>query len=243
MTVALGLVCSDGVLVAADSQATSGNIAQPAQKVMIVEDKPVVWAGSGSVYVIEEVEAALRQWLGVGMLLFDLHGLRQELAQVVRTAMSNCYQSAMPGHQIPAASFVFLGLTEQHGEFLLEIAGNGELNWHTARRYYAIGSGRELASVAVEMMRVSLELPLTLREGQVVAYRAIETTCAIAAGHVGVGGPVQMAVVDGAGSRILERPELDEIENLVQGWKAMERSMLTLVTADSVPIPAAPPEL
>ena len=63
MTIAVGLVCSDGVIIASDSMASSGNVAVHADKVYRLDHLPVVWSASGSVYVIEEVEQHLR--LGV----------------------------------------------------------------------------------------------------------------------------------------------------------------------------------
>jgi 20S proteasome alpha/beta subunit len=54
MTVALGLVCSDGVLVASDSMASEGRLASTAVKVHSLPKRPIVWTASGSVFVIEE---------------------------------------------------------------------------------------------------------------------------------------------------------------------------------------------
>lgn len=59
MTVAIGLVCKDGVLVAADSMGSSQNIAMRVPKVHKFANNPVVWTASGSQYVLEEVEAAV----------------------------------------------------------------------------------------------------------------------------------------------------------------------------------------
>ena len=43
MTVALGLVCSDGVLVASDSMASNGRVASAAIKVHRLDKRPIVW--------------------------------------------------------------------------------------------------------------------------------------------------------------------------------------------------------
>src|SRR5689334_9954730 len=59
MTVAIGLVCKDGVLVASDSMASDPLTAHNITKVFKLECCPVVWTASGSVYVIEEVKTAL----------------------------------------------------------------------------------------------------------------------------------------------------------------------------------------
>ena len=59
MTVAIGLVCNDGVLVASDSMASEAQTAHDVTKVFKLDCCPVVWTAAGSVYVIEEVKTAL----------------------------------------------------------------------------------------------------------------------------------------------------------------------------------------
>ena len=120
--------------------------------------------------------------------------------------------------------FLFSGMGGDR-KFLLEIASDGQLNWHTDRGFIAIGSGSEFATVAMELMKPYLEEgPLDLELGQIVAYRTIETTCDVSAGLVRV--PVQMAVADDSGSRVLDRRELYDVEESVQRWKASERGLL-----------------
>ena len=245
MTVALGMVCSDGALIATDSQATSGKITQPVVKARTMRGAATVWCGAGMQYVIEEVEAALASEVESHLLddgdnewkrMFhepNLGAIRSRFADVVRQTMKSCYQAVLPVVSPPGApvprrhpfdtDFLFASMAGDT-KFLLEISGDGQLNWHTDRGFHAIGTGDQFATVVMEAMKPHLEDgPPDLRLGQLVAYRTIDTTCTVSAD---LGGPVQMTVADNNGSRVLDQQELQEIEESVQRWKAAEHGLL-----------------
>src|SRR5262245_9401170 len=147
MTVAIGLVCSDGVLVAADSMASSGPVAAKSIKVRRFGSLPVVGTASGSVYVIEEVEVGLDAFdkavqsdtNAQGLYLApDLNFIRQNLTKPVRQIMGQCYGSALPfglnqsqnGAHPFISDFLFAGFSNDT-PYLLELAHDGQVNWHT----------------------------------------------------------------------------------------------------------------
>jgi 20S proteasome alpha/beta subunit len=241
MTVALSLVCSDGVLVASDSMASNGPIATASIKVHRFDALPIVWTASGSVYVIEEAEAALKSHeanLGLASNLSfadasQLNQLRSGLVGVTTSVMRQCYSSALPfgiqqqinGQHHPfITDFLMTGFADGT-PMLLEVAQDGQANWHTAEGFYAIGSGGAFASVAQALMKHYLDDgPLPLELGMQIAYRTIETACDVSTG--GVRTPVQMAVVDAEGSRIVDSGEIEELKDRVTGWKQVERDAL-----------------
>ena len=59
-----------------------------------------------------------------------------------------------------------------------------------------------------------------MEAAKAIAYRAIETTCNVAA--LGVAMPVQLGVVLEDGAKLLDQAELDETKELVNLWKAKE---------------------
>ena len=101
MTVAIGLVCKDGVLVASDSMASdpSQMVAISTVKVQAFAQNPVVWTSSGSVYVKEEVEAELAAKLDDKPNAFFTEPktllLRGKIREVVHPAVQKCYRSAL----------------------------------------------------------------------------------------------------------------------------------------------------
>ena len=105
VTVALGLACTDGVLVASDSMSSSGQVAMLSKKVHVFEHLPVVWTAAGTVFTIEECETALheldeqsrsrsvvRDWFQAP----DLLAIRQQLSNVVCPTMQRCYERHLP---------------------------------------------------------------------------------------------------------------------------------------------------
>lgn len=244
MTVAIGLVCKDGVVVASDSMSSAGAIAHQGQKVKAVEDLRLVWTASGSVYIIEEVEvamvalgkeaeseAAIRETFQEPKLQLA----RQNIAEHARKSMDKAYKSALSGvAPIPLAGggtrhpwhsdFLFAGYANKT-PYLLEVAGDGQLNWHTTHGFSSVGSGGPFAEVARGLMEHYVqgsEIPVAL--GLWVAFRTIDTTCRVSTQFVGL--PVQLAVVDDSGARVLSQDEVDEVDEGVQGWLVEEKDTL-----------------
>jgi 20S proteasome alpha/beta subunit len=244
MTVAIGLVCANGVVVASDSMSTSGGIAQKGQKLNALASLPLVWTGSGSVYVIEDVAVKLKELddeagtdpaLRNAFVKPDLDAVRANLGRYVREAMAACYTAATPGQQMlqgpggeqrhPFASdFLLLGYGDE-GPYFLEVSHDGQLNWHHAERFYAVGSGGEFASVAHALMAHYLEgEPLPVDLGLDVAYRTIATTIEVSSQWVGF--PVQLAVADKDGARVLESDDVEQVKEAVQSWIKVEADTL-----------------
>lgn len=240
MTVALGLVCSDGVLVASDSMASNGTVAMTSRKVRAFDRIPRVWTASGSVFVIEEVGAELSKIDNSGngaqpLSIFsapDLDAIRRKLGKPINDAMRAAYARALhvePGEpggmtKVPfASSFLVLGYAEGVPWFL-EFDFDGQINWHTDRGFYATGSGGPFATVASGLMAHYMDSRPTLEVGKLIAFRTIETTISVSS--QGVGLPVQMAVCDADGCRLLDQDELDEIGTGVTRWKQLERESL-----------------
>ena len=111
MTVAIGLVCSDGVIVASDSMASAGSTAFPICKVHASTPLKMVWTMAGSVYVSEEVEAAIAALSSNTSAVrafeqADLNQIRGFLGTEVRRVISQCYNSALPfGQQQAVGQF------------------------------------------------------------------------------------------------------------------------------------------
>lgn len=58
----------------------------------------------------------------------------------------------------------------------------------------------------------------------ILAYRVISTVCDVSSWNVAA--PVQIAVADQAGARVLTPDEIDELGDLSNRWVAVERSSL-----------------
>lgn len=252
MTVAIGIVCTDGVLVASDSMGSDQQTASFSKKVHAFDRSPVIWTASGSQYVVEEVTEAFQGIdssgngaAPLGILSNpNLPLIRKKLNGAANPAMRKAYENALASNPIPAGSthnsfftnFLLLGYGSGTPWFL-EISGDGQLNWHTEDGFYATGSGGPFATVARGLMSHYLADDLTLEKGKLVAYRAIATTIEVSNSSVGL--PVQIAVCDAEGQRILDVEEIESIKVSVDRWKEIERQSLIDVqqgeAADDLP--------
>lgn len=245
MTVAIGLVCKDGVLVASDSMGSDANTASRVRKVFTLDRSPIAWTASGSVFVIEEVATVLGDVdvhtdpaIQAAITMPDTRKIRDILRQVIPGTMGNCYRSALSSTPLPAgaisanfaASFLVLGYANRQPWFL-EFAADGQINWHTDDRFYATGSGGEFATVAHALMGHYLTAPVDLEHGKLIAYRAIATTCEVSNAHVGL--PVQMAIVDAEGCRTIDEKEIRSISDMVDRWKTLEADTLRMTAEDA----------
>jgi hypothetical protein len=208
-------------------------------KVRALASPAMVWTAAGSVYVIEEVQAVVNDWAAKTSTNGDLARIDAADFSLIRTrvganvhrAVKAAYERQLPfGGQaiVPgttqhpfSSDFLFAGYHDGR-PYILEFARDGQMNWHQDRMFYAVGSGGAFATVAQALLQHHLdEGPLDLHLGKQLAYRTIETTCQVSSQFVG--GPVQMAVVDAEGARILGLEEMEEIQTAVAGWKQVER--------------------
>jgi 20S proteasome alpha/beta subunit len=236
MTVAIGLVCSDGVLVAADSMASMGHTAAFVSKVHSFPSASLVWVGSGSVYVLEEIEAALtRQLTGTELSKVnrgDRDAIRNGLGRTVTGALKKCYESALPfgmnqgdgSGKHPFSSEVMLLGWSSGKPWFLEVSSDGGMNWKDGQGFSSIGSGGEFATVAHSIVKHHYTPDFDLEVGLMLAYRVIQSTCEVSS--MFVGGPVNLAVASDAGARNLTDDEVNKIDSQVEGWKAVERDAL-----------------
>lgn len=241
MTVAIGLVCQDGVIAASDSKATDVATAHSEQKVHVLESCSTIWTAGGSKYVMEEVAFELddlaKQHSGGTpapcLCIPDARDFRERLRGAIHPPMQRCYQGALsatprePG-DIPKdleTQFLVLRWAEGAPAFL-EFAEAGEIESHVSLGFYGVGIGGPYAMVALSLMEHHFGTPLSLRQGLMVAYRTIETVCNVATG--GVGLPVQIAIADNDGARILSSDEIAQIGTGVDRWKQLEVDALTM---------------
>jgi|GEM_PF-2671426 len=221
---------------------SSEQTADHSQKVRTFGRCPALWTAAGSVYVMEEVEAELRVVDASGTPEVPLRiftdpqpaAIRKKLVPTVNRAMRAAYSNALNVQPAPPGGamaltfptdFLMLGYAGGTPWFL-EFAKDGQVNDHTARGFYAVGSGGHFATVARALMRHYLTRPLPLELGKLVAYRAIDTTIQVSS--QGIGPPVQIAVCDNAGARILSGDEIETVRLGVQGWTVQETESLSL---------------
>jgi proteasome beta subunit len=228
MTVVLGLRCAEGLVLTTDSQATAqepGNIAIRSEVVKIEKvGSHLVFGSTGSAGCIQRVRAALDDHAAKLGATRPCGEIAQKIHDLVNPIQKAALQAHVPYMQgIPPETYggIFCGLARD-GPWMMEIVASGA--WEFKPERASTGSAYPLADLAMGFVAHHDVTQASMTAAQVLAFRAIETTCNVSA--FGVGIPVQMAVVDADGARILAREDRKVIEDSVNLWRDKERSAL-----------------
>ena len=234
MTLILALRCQDAVVMAADSQATESQGGNPAAGVRHDVEKiwqlgpNVLWGGSGSGGVIQDVKAALDEWAATNAPRFagQPRRLKGDLVGVVRPIVKAAYDGYVhiPGRppSPPVTSFLFAGRTDDF-RWILEIDENGGGELKTGD-FAAIGSAYHFANVAAAMVSKYSASTHGYVHGQLLALRILDT--AVTATAFGVGGALRLALVGPDGTKVLDNAEVDQLRDQVDAWREAEAATL-----------------
>lgn len=233
MTVAIGMVCQDGVLVASDSMGSSGPIAMRLAKARALSTRPIVWVGAGSTYVAQCVERAIQS--------HDADGhpdvTPESLAAALRSVIIEAYgvSSPPPGTEradVSESETLLLEWRDGRPSFVHLRADTAPVD-KTGETFHAIGSGHDFAHVAYVALSHYMAEPLPLHQGLLIAYRIVSIVCE--ASSWGVGLPVQLAVADDNGARVLSTEEVEQISTGVQRWLISDASSFGLSDVNGPP--------
>jgi 20S proteasome alpha/beta subunit len=233
MSVALGLRSLDGLILAADSQATAHSAGLP----MRSQTEKVRRLGSHIVYAAvgdEGLQQRIARALEGKVELLTPRQDRNRLAEAIHAGANELQRKALEGWtkisstEEPRWGGVFCGWAAD-GPWMLEIDASGEWQFHDA--FAAVGCASALVHLAV-MDAEHLRLPQRpLRAAQVIAFSAVQLACQASAAHICE--PVQMAVVSEREARVLSTLELAEIGDLAQRRKHVDEAFFDRIRTDA----------
>lgn len=211
MTLLVGILCTDGVVVAADSAMTFGmgasfTIAHSARKIDIVS-KAVIVAGTGQVGLGQRFKATVEKlWIDN-----KLKGDEHDRSRIMATAALTDFQ----GTGAPPGKFGALVASPMSGNrfSLCEFAvADFQPELKTAAKccYVSMGSGQALADPFLAFMRDVFwkNGPPTLKGGKFAAAWVMSHAIKYAPGFVAE--PIDVAVLDKNGASLLDENELQE---------------------------------
>jgi len=222
MTIIIGILCQDGVVIGSDSSATftSGNILTIEQKIkkICIIDEHVIVAGSGQVGLGQRFQAIVEKY-------WRENGFRN------KSAVDAVKELSRLGIEDFASTHVKMG---QYGA-LLAFAANGsfnlcefaikdfqpELKTPDSLWSVSMGSGQPITDPFLGLMRKVFwkDNPPRVNEGIFAVYWALEHTIELNPG--GINGPIQIGVLSrdkkGFHARLLEEDELSEHNENVKG--------------------------
>lgn len=246
MTLILALRYRDGLLLASDSQATtqaSGQwTKQELEKLFTLHDV-IGWGASGSVGLTQRLQHAIadKRYLnlfanngtesGAQELLKAVNKLQQE---AVKEFVKGVAPEGTPLGSPQTLACLFVG-SARGQPFILEIAANGTRQFHTVP-YAAVGSGDVFALHAIRSVAHYDILALGREQAAALAYRTIDNAINTAA--FGLGGPVQLLVVNNGKASRLNKDEVEAVRDLVDLWKRKEVETLGSLSAVEPGMPA-----
>jgi 20S proteasome alpha/beta subunit len=253
MTLALALCCKQGIVLAADSQATMQTSGQAtktgAVEKLFVLHKKIAWAGSGPAGVIQRLTVELEKHSGDIVRGFEKgHELGAiEIHKRVNEIQKRVHDETVGDWKATGSEYIFAGFGKD-GPFLLEISGQSARQWHHGTGFTAIGSGDVFAMHGWRSVSHYDISSLTLDQAQALAYRTVDNVIATAA--FGIGGAVQMCVVTETSAAVSDKTQLEAVQDLIDIWKQREIDVMgelapvkkpVVAAAKSVSEPAAAP--
>lgn len=243
MTIVIALSCSDGVVMASDSQATeaTAGVRFNVPKVFQLTDH-AVWGGTGDAQTISEIDRALQ------VVRDQIEGstdLAQDLTSAIRPVLLRRYANVIqaPGFTVPqpATGALACGYDSARGRWIVEVDPNCVSSHYGDRGFHAVGSAAGFALLGNALLAHFRPAERPLSQGRLIAYRVIDA--AIQTSMFGVGGEIQMWYINADGVHQVGEDDLAEIKGHVGGWQDEEGKLLDRIfgSEPSPPEPAPPP--
>ncbi len=190
MTLILAIAATDGLVLASDSQITTGEVRAPGPKIHRLNDR-CLWAGAGELALVQRVGEHL------AALPRDAHlsNLRDQIGAVVKQCVTELMQldfrlQFLPPDpdrllQLHYADFIFAELAGEQPE-LLHLSSLGSPEWVQDRPFVA-GSGDLFAYALLQKYQGR---SLSRDRAAILAYKVIEET--IEVGSYGLGPPINV---------------------------------------------------
>lgn len=226
MTLVVGLVASNGLVIASDSQISAATTRRFEQKVWASADGSCVFGMSGDESTMQALSGSLATLSAWSRSRADF---QEYLVEQVTAVLAPIYQRVqkLVGDAATAASLlptadVIVGCYLETQPHLFHVGSLAQVTHH-ARGVVTAGSGSQFAEYALTVFDHLREEPPTLHQAKMLAYRIVEDTARMAGPSTAVGGDIQMAEIgaDGQPGRLLTRNPPD-VSEAVFGWRENE---------------------
>jgi proteasome beta subunit len=240
LTLIVGIVCQDGVVLAADSASSDAETQtkQPTEKIRRLGKHPILCGGSGDVGLLQKIQEAMAGFAPQGRL----KRIRQEIKGRIVPELQEAVKYHAP---YPAAGFnrppdgihLFAGIAEAK-PWLLEIEKDGRdtIYDEALGNFAAIGSGKPWAQA---IFRPYLFTPRDLELGTILAYRVMTDAIELSSAFLAPPIHIWRIPVDGEPNEVGQEEIDTKLKNVLGLWRAMETEVLGKLRAQSQPETAA----
>lgn len=198
-TTTVGIICKDGVVLAAEKKATLGYLVASKEDIKIVEIMPHI--GMSQAGVVGDVQA-LTKYLRAESKLYELRNKKRISVKASATLLSNILYSSRWSF-FPYMVQLILGGYDDKGPSLFILHPDGSKL--EEKEFFATGSGSPMAFGVLETL---FKEGLSLEEGKLVAIKAVKSGVERDIGSGGKG--IDVAVIDKKGFRMLEKKEVEK---------------------------------
>lgn len=257
MTLIVGILCKEGVVIGSDSDATFGTGTsftigqQRVQKVRRINDH-IIYAGTGAVGLSQILADKIKTlWdsktFTSGMTPeAAMDRLGKEIAQLVAPYLQTAQmQRALTGDASTSLCKSLLAMPVGHKACLFQFDYNGAPERAVDLPFVALGSGQTIADPFLALLRRLLwsSTEPTLAEGRLAAVWTIDHVRRTNAG--GVGGDIQLATLESqAGKTAMPTVSVasgQDIEEHLQSVSLAEQALVEQLTGKAAKAPAAIP--
>ena len=261
MTLIVGILCSDGVVMASDSAATfgTGGLAtigqQPVQKVRKIGDN-ILYSATGAVGIAQLISARIGERWGNGGLkdIKTLEAMMQRLAGEIGGVVNPFLQSAqaqknLTGDASTSLCKSLVAIPVDKKAHLFQFDFNGAPEGCTKELpFVALGSGQLIADPFLAFLKRLLwsDHEPTIAEGRLAAVWTIDHVSRTNAG--GVGGAIQLATLSNQAGNFatasISSPEhiSEHLQRVGSAENALVAELLGKIESGiQVPLPPQPP--
>lgn len=226
MTVVLSVVCSDGLVIAADTQVTDTGhgVSYPARKLHALGDR-AAWGGSGARSVLLDVERVFSESAAAILESEDIGRALQERVLPVLRHHYDHYIEDIPGEQgdgTPSAHVLAAGYTGEN-PWIVEINPHGMVSHYEDVGFHAIGTGAPLAQQAGALLAHFRMIERSVDHGVVTVVRVID---ALSQTSPSVGGELDVCRITADDAHHLGDDEVEHVRALVRRWAELEQQAL-----------------
>lgn len=201
MTIILAIPTKNGLVLASDGQITAGAIRTYGKKIKELK-QDCLWGASGRESLIQRVEEEISKLPKEK----SLTGLRDDLARGIKKCIQDLYEL---DHQPPEEDFVFAEYRNNISTILhITMSGTPEL---IRTGPFGIGIGRVFVHALLQKYQKLIPKGIDIIQGSLLAFKVIEE--AIEVGGYGIGPPIDVWQVSGAGVNNLNEEELNNLKN------------------------------
>lgn len=233
MTVVLALRCSDGIVLAADSQVTDSarGLSYPSQKLHPF-GATAAWGGSGARAVLVELEALFVERAESVLAADNVGRAVQEQVVPLLRHHYEMFVEHVPGETqsgATPATYVLVAGYAGGVPFIVDVDPHGLIGRYEEAGFHAIGSGSAMAQQAGALLA---HFQMTTRDVDHGVLAAVRVLDALRLTSPSVGGPVDVYRLTPEEARALSEKDIERVRKRVRRWAELESEALDRLPRD-----------